>query len=88
MTNAQHPLVSRRVHVDDEHYAGPAIVLEYDPTMVDEGYPLECVPFYCHLLDLCLFHEDGVDEACNAPDDECMGEVCRGWYAIQEEGQP
>jgi hypothetical protein len=86
ITSAQHPLIGARVHVDDEHYSGPAIVLEYDPTMVDEDYPLELVPFYCHLLDLCLFHEDGVDEGCDDPADECWGEACRGWYAIKKEG--
>ena len=28
----------------------------------------------------------GEDEACDDPNDECMGEACRGWYAIREEG--
>jgi hypothetical protein len=81
--------IGARVHVSDQYYSGVAIVskasgpggairarLEYMP-------PNEGGPYYCHLIDLCV-HE-GTDEACDDPNDECMGEACRGWYAIASE---
>ncbi len=83
MTNAQHPLIGARVHVDDEHYAGPAIVLEYNATSPDPNDPQDerAGPYYCHLIDLC-------DHEMCEDDDDCDSEDCRGWYAIELASEP
>lgn len=73
--------VGARVHVADNYYAGVAVVLEYDPLVVSRY--AWAGPYYCHLLDLCAHR--GRDEACDDPKDECMGDWCRGWYALADE---
>jgi len=66
--------VGDRVFVADEHYHGPALVLEIDPAararLDVEG------PYYCHLLDL-DDHEE-CDDECQF---DCWENGCRGWYA-------
>lgn len=69
--------IGARVWVSGKFYTGPALVLEYDPSAprrmdVDGSY-------YCHLVSNCD-HELCEDE------DDCIGEDCRGWYAIESEG--
>jgi len=75
--------IGARVHVGDRHYTGFAIVLEYDPAVPDPHTVDDdrAGPYYCHLIDLC-------DHELCEDDDDCMGEECRGWYAIEPEGQP
>ena len=82
MNTVHHPLIGKPILVSNAGYTGIAIVLEYDAAAPKQ---LEVAgPFYCHLLGLCA--HAGYDEGCDDSNDECVGEDCRGWYAIRAEG--
>lgn len=68
--------IGARVHISDRYYSGVAIVLEYSKFLDS----IHSEPYYMHLLGLCD-HEN-----CELFSDDCMGEKCRGWYALAEEG--